>query len=82
MLAKPVPKNVRISVHVQLSGHCHLSSLASSEAITRPVSHFHNTDYSLALDQNESVIKEQLAFHTWYPELNPTYEREVLSDTS
>lgn len=34
----------------------------------RPMSHFHNTDYSLAMDQNESVIKDQLALHSWNPE--------------
>lgn len=71
----------KIPVHLPLSGHNNLSSVASTEALTRAVSQFHNTDYSLVLDQNESVIKEQLAFHSWNPELNPTYEREALSDT-
>lgn len=44
------------------------------------MSHFHNTDYALAMDQNESVIKDQLALHSWNPEFIPRYER-VLPDT-
>lgn len=67
-----------LSVHPELSD---LSSPASAEALMGSLSHFHNTDYSLALDQNESVIKGQLAFHSWNPELDPRYERKVLSDT-
>lgn len=33
------------------------------------VSHFHNADSPLAMDQNESVIKDQLALRSWNPEL-------------
>lgn len=54
----------------QLCGCWNLSEWASGGAANRPASHFHNTKYSLALDQNESVIKEQLAPHCSSPKLN------------
>lgn len=69
LAAKYLPKKGEIYLfmhlsHLQLPGRWNLSMLASREAVTRPVSHFHNTDYSLAMDQNESVIKDQLAPHS------------------
>lgn len=58
-----------------------LGSYASTGSVTRPDSHFHSTGYSLTLDLNESLIKDYLTLHSWRPELNPWYERGVISDT-